>query len=302
MTSLPAPRSLGAWVLAARPATLPVAVAPVAVGAAAGATTGVFSGLAAVAALLGALLIQIGTNLANDVFDHDKGADDERRIGPPRAVSKGLLSARAVWTGMIAAFALAALVGIYLVMIGGAPILAIGVLSILSGVAYTGGPYPLGYNGLGDVFVFAFFGVVAVAGTSFVVSGSIPLSAWLAAIPVGALATCVLIVNNVRDHEGDARAKKRTLVVRFGRAFGVLEYAAMLALSAAAIVLLPLVAGATPLVLVALVPLAWGLSLWRTLRDEREGPVLNRCLASSAKLMLLVSLSLALAISLGPAA
>jgi 1,4-dihydroxy-2-naphthoate octaprenyltransferase len=262
----------------------------------------VFSGLAAVAALLGALLIQIGTNLANDVFDHDKGADDERRIGPPRAVSKGLLSARAVWTGMIAAFALAALVGIYLVTIGGAPILAIGVLSIVSGVAYTGGPYPLGYNGLGDVFVFAFFGVVAVAGTSFVVSGSIPLSAWLAAIPVGALATCVLIVNNVRDHEGDARAKKRTLVVRFGRAFGVLEYAAMLALSAAAIVLLPLVAGATPLVLVALVPLAWGLSLWRTLRDEREGPVLNRCLASSAKLMLLVSLSLALAISLGPAA
>lgn len=301
MNALPAPRSIGAWVLATRPATLPVAVAPVAVGASIAATTGEFRPLAALAALTGALLIQIGTNLANDVFDHDKGADDERRIGPPRAVAKGLLSARSVRIGMIVSFVLAAMVGMYLVGIGGAPILAIGILSILSGIAYTGGPYPLGYNGLGDIFVFVFFGGVAVVGTSYVTAGVVPLSSWIASIPVGALATCVLVVNNVRDHEGDVRAKKRTLVVRFGRRFGVTEYALLLASAVAAVLALVVLRLTSPVALVALAPMPWGVRLWSTLRTSHDGPTLNRCLASTAKLMLAVSLLLAIGIGAGHA-
>ncbi len=308
MTTLPAPRSLGAWVLATRPKTLPVAVAPVLVGAAAAWGSASFRPLAIVAALVGALLIQIGTNLANDVFDHDKGADDERRIGPPRAVATGLLSARSVRVGMVVCFLLAIGVGLYLTAVGGAPILAIGIASILSGIAYTGGPYPLGYNGLGDVFVFVFFGLVAVTGTAFVASGEIPASAWLVSVPVGALATCVLVVNNVRDHEGDVRAKKRTLVVRLGRAFGVAEYGALLALSALAIIAAVALRLVTPLALVSLAPLAFGLRLYRTVRDSRDGPTLNACLADTAKLMLAVSFTLAAsmfagaALGIGPAA
>ncbi|NUP04620.1 MAG: 1,4-dihydroxy-2-naphthoate polyprenyltransferase [Polyangiaceae bacterium] len=301
MNALPAPGSVGAWVLAARPATLPVAVAPVAVGSSIASASGSFNAAAGLAALGGALLIQIGTNLANDVFDAKKGADDERRIGPPRAVSQGLLSARAVWIGMIVSFILAMLTGIYLIAVGGMPILAIGILSIASGIAYTGGPYPLGYNGLGDVFVFVFFGGVAVVGTTFVTAGVIAPAAWIASVPVGALATCVLVVNNVRDHEGDVRAKKRTLVVRFGRRFGVMEYLVLVVASAAAIIALPALGWTPPLALVALLPLPFGFKLWTTLRDHTDGPTLNRCLASTAKLMLAVSVLLALGIGAGQA-
>jgi 1,4-dihydroxy-2-naphthoate octaprenyltransferase len=287
------PGSFSAWVVAARPATLPVAVAPVLVGTAVALSIGSVRWSAVVAALAGALLIQIGTNFANDVFDHEKGADDERRLGPTRAVQAGLLSPRSVRIGIGAAFACALLVGAYLAWIAGPIVIAIGIASIASGLAYTAGPYPLGYHGLGDAFVFGFFGLVAVAGTTFVAIGSVPPAAWLAAVPVGALATAVLVVNNVRDFETDVGAGKRTLVVRFGRRFGVIEYASLLAAAFIVPPAMTLLHVAPLSVLLALAPLPWAILLARRLAHG-QGAALNPVLASTAKLLLSTSGLLAL--------
>lgn len=297
MRSLPAPGSFGAWVLASRPATLPVAVAPVAVGTAVASTIAPIRWPAVLAALVGALLIQIGTNFANDVFDHEKGTDDEARIGPPRAVQKGLLSSGAVKRGMIAAFGAAALLGVYLAVVGGPVIIAIGVLSILSGIAYTGGPYPLGYNGLGDLFVFVFFGPVAVVGTTWVAIGSAPSGAWVASIPVGALATAVLVINNVRDRVGDARSGKRTLVVRYGRALGVALHAALHVAAAAAPIAGVLLGWLPKTSLVALPMLALGFGVTKTLATTDDGVRLNGLLARQAKVLLAFAAVLSLAIA-----
>jgi 1,4-dihydroxy-2-naphthoate octaprenyltransferase len=295
--SLPARGSARAWLMAARLPTLPVAVAPVLVGAAVASRAGEPRWGAVVAAMLGALFIQIGTNFANDVFDYEKGADDERRLGPPRAVQSGLITPREMRTGMLVAFAIAILTGVYLTWVAGPIVFAIGLVSILSGIAYTAGPYPLGYNGLGDVFVFVFFGLVAVTGTTWVAIGSIPAEAWLASIPVGALATCVLVVNNVRDHETDVHARKRTLVVRFGRNFGVIEYGVALLLAFGTPLLL--VARGAPLALLAAVlPFPFGVVLWTRLLRLR-GPALNPVLAGSAKLLLATSALLGLAFAIG---
>ena len=253
---------------------------------------------AAAAALLGALAIQIGTNFANDVFDYEKGADTAERLGPTRAVQSGLLTASAVRAGMWLCFALACVAGVYLVKVGGPVIVAIGIASILSGIAYTGGPYPLGYNGLGDLFVFVFFGVVAVAGTTWVASGSVPPVAWLAALPVGALATAVLVVNNARDFVTDARAGKRTLVVRFGRRFANFEYVLLVLLAAAAPLAMLALGLAGPSVLVALVPLPWGVALARKVASK-EGRELNPLLPATAKLLFAVSACLALGLAWG---
>ena len=200
------PGSLRAWVLAARPATLAVAVVPVLVGTAIAHAMHHARIGPALAALLGAMWIQIGTNFANDVFDYEKGADTEERLGPVRATQAGLLDARAMRIGMIASFALATFAGTYLLAVAGWPVFVIGIVSIASGIAYTGGPYPLGYNGLGDLFVFVFFGFVAVCGTVFVQTASVPWMAIAASIPVGALATAILVVNNVRDGATDVKA------------------------------------------------------------------------------------------------
>ncbi len=297
LPSLPAPGSARAWLLAARPATLTAAVAPVAVGAAAARASAPVHWPAVVAALAGALAIQVGTNFANDVFDFEKGADDEQRLGPPRAVQTGLLSPRDMRRGMVAAFALAMVAGSYLGFVAGPVIIAIGIVSILSGVAYTAGPYPLGYHGLGDLFVFLFFGLVAVLGTTYVAAGTLTSTALLAAVAVGALATNVLVVNNVRDRETDVLANKRTLVVRFGRRFGLLEYAALLAIAFSIVPLLVL-RGAPPGVLLALLPFPFGVALARALWNN-HGPSLNRVLAGSAQLLLATSALLALGLSLG---
>lgn len=285
--------SLSAWILALRPATLPLALAPVLVGAAVCQRTGTVRGAALFAAAAGALLLQIGANLANDVFDYEKGADTAERLGPTRVTQAGLLSPVSVKMGMAVAFVAAAAVGAYLIAVGGLPIVVIGVLSIVSAIAYTGGPYPLGYHGLGDLFVFAFFGFAAVCGTALVGSGSVPLLAVLASLPVGALATAVLVVNNVRDHETDVRAGKRTLVVRFGRAFGVVEYASLLGIAVAAPVAIVLLHLSGPFVLLPLVTLPFGLRLLRAVREER-GRDLNARLASTAKLALGFALLFAL--------
>jgi 1,4-dihydroxy-2-naphthoate octaprenyltransferase len=278
-------------VLAARPKTLPVGVAPVLLGMAVAYAAGGFSLGPALAALVGAVLIQIGTNFANDLFDFRKGADTAARIGPVRAAAAGLLTPVQVRNGTVVAFGLATLVGLYLVSAGGWPIVAIGIASILCGVAYTGGPYPLGWNGLGDLFVFVFFGPVAVAGTVWVQLHWLPPAVWYASLPVGALATAVLIVNNVRDLPTDAAVGKRTLAVRFGRRFGVVEYGAMLGLSVGAPVALWLSAfipgawfDSSGLLLLPLLTIPWGFKLLWTLARSTDGPTLNDTLASTAKL------------------
>lgn len=289
-------QTVRAFLLASRPKTLAAAAVPVIVGTAvAEATAGMRLG-PALAALFGAFAIQVGTNYANDLFDFLKGADTEARLGPTRAVQAGLLSPRAMGVGVALAFGLATLAGVYLVFIGGWPIVVIGILSILSGIGYTGGPFPLAYNGLGDVFVLVFFGFVAVLGTTYVQTLEVPPLAWWAALPVGALSTAILVVNNVRDRDQDALVHKRTAVVRYGRGFGVLEYAACLGLA----YLVPLALAASgrgPWVLLPLMtlPLA-GAQLASVRRDE--GVRLNGTLAGTAQLLfaygLLFSLGLVL--------
>ena len=276
---------LKAWLLASRPQTLTAAFVPVAVGTACAYATGGFRLGPALAALLGAMLIQVGTNFANDVFDFEKGADTSERLGPTRAVQAGLLTAAAVRRGMMVTFGLAILVGVYLVLAAGPIVVAIGILSIASGIAYTGGPYPLGYHGLGDVFVMLFFGFVAVCGTSFVQAGHVPaLAAW-AAVPVGALATAILVVNNLRDRETDVRAGKRTLAVRFGRRAALVEYAVLIA---AAYVVPAAIAGlglGSAWVLLPLVTLPIAITLVRRVSVE-EGSALNQRLVGTAQLLL----------------
>lgn len=274
------------WVMACRPATLTAAVVPVMVGAAVawrvgGATVNV---AALVAALLGAMFIQIGTNLANDVFDSEKGADTAERLGPTRVTNAGLLTPSEVRRGMVVAFGLATLAGVYLVASAGWPIVAIGVASIASGIAYTGGPFPLGYNGLGDLFVFVFFGLVAVCGTAFVGLGYVPPLAYIAAVPVGTLATAVLVVNNVRDRQTDVVARKRTLVVRFGRRFGTVEYALMWIVAWAVSVALAM-REHTMLMLLPLATIPFGARLIRTVATV-DGRPLNATLAATAKMLL----------------
>jgi 1,4-dihydroxy-2-naphthoate octaprenyltransferase len=300
MDASSAPSALRVWLLATRPATLTAALSPVMVGAAAAwrASGGTAYRWGAVAAaLLGAMFIQVGTNLANDVFDFEKGADTAERLGPTRVTQAGLLTPSQVRAGMVVSFALATLAGVYLTAIAGWPIVAIGVASIASGVAYTGGPYPLGYNGLGDVFVFLFFGLVAVGGTAFVALGSVPPLALALAVPVGALATAVLVVNNVRDHGTDVRAGKRTVVVRFGRRFGVAEYAACW-LAALAVPVALALSRRAPWMLLPLFTLPLGVALARKVATL-EGRPLNPVLGATAGALLLHSLLTTVGLLLG---
>jgi 1,4-dihydroxy-2-naphthoate octaprenyltransferase len=273
------------WWLAARPRTLPAAAAPVALATAVALADGRAAALPAAAALAGALLLQIGTNLANDVFDFEKGADTQERLGPPRATQLGLLTPTAVRRGAAAVFAAAAVVGLYLVAVGGWPIALVGALSIAAGLAYTGGPYPLGYHGLGDPAVFLFFGVVAVCGTYWVQALELPAHVVGVSVPIGALATAILVVNNLRDVDTDARAGKRTLAVRWGRRAARIEYAALLLVAYATCPLLWL-SGAAPLgVLLPLLTFPFALALARRVARE-QGPALNDVLAATARLEL----------------
>src|SRR5688572_1684025 len=235
--------------MAARPRTLPAAVAPVLVGTALGWTGGTFKVLTFLAALVGALFIQVGTNLSNDYSDARRGADTEDRLGPVRVTAGGLVPPRQVLIATYATFALAVLVGLYLVSVAGPELLLVGAASILAGVLYTGGPRPYGYEGLGEVFVFTFFGIVAVTGTYYVQAESLPGEAFLLAVPVGLLAAAILVVNNVRDLETDRRAGKRTLAVRLGRERTRTLYAVMLASAFASLVALAYAIG--PWVLLA---------------------------------------------------
>ena len=228
------PPSARLWLSASRLRTLPAAAAPVALGTAFAWGDGAFHAAAAACALVSALLIQVGTNYANDAEDSARGADTAARVGPKRAVNEGWVTAGQMRRAAAVAFGLAFVSGLFLVWRGGLPILALGLVAIASGYAYTKGRYALAYTGLADVFVLAFFGPVAVGGTYFVQALALPAWVLAAGLGPGALATAILIANNVRDVEQDRAADKRTLVVRFGRPFGIGLYAACFALAAAA--------------------------------------------------------------------
>ncbi|HSU38540.1 MAG TPA: 1,4-dihydroxy-2-naphthoate polyprenyltransferase [Polyangiaceae bacterium] len=293
------PGSLRAWVIAARPPTLSAALVPVAVGTACAAAEGSLKAGPALAALAGALLLQVAANFANDVFDYEKGADTAERLGPVRAVQAGLLSPSTVRRGLYFVIALALLVGVYLAATAGPVIIALGLASIAAAVAYTGGPYPLGYHGLGDVFVMLFFGFVAVLGTTFVQVGHLTELAIWAAVPVGALATAILVVNNLRDIETDRVAGKRTLAVRWGERGALAEYALLLALAYGVPVALFARGHETTTILLPLLTLPLGVGLVRAVARER-GRALNPLLKRTALLLLAYGLLFALGLVLTP--
>ncbi|RYZ07969.1 MAG: 1,4-dihydroxy-2-naphthoate polyprenyltransferase [Myxococcales bacterium] len=293
----PAPSVVARWVLAARPKTLSAASVPVLVGSACAFALGEFRPGPALAALVGALLLQVGANFANDVYDYEKGADTAERLGPTRAVQAGLISPSAMKRGMYLVFAVSLLIGAYLTTVAGPIILVIGIVSILSAIAYTGGPYPLGYNGLGDLFVFVFFGLVAVCGTVFVQVGAVPALALWCSVPVGALATAILVVNNLRDAEQDAKVGKRTLAVRWGRRAVIFEYGTLLALSYAVPLFLATSSAHGRFVLLPLLTLPLARRLLRAVATE-QGRDLNLRLAGTAKLLLLFGLLFTLGIAL----
>jgi 1,4-dihydroxy-2-naphthoate octaprenyltransferase len=219
------------WILASRLKTLPAAISPVLVGMSLAIHDGEFKPFIAFMTLLAAVLIQIGANFANDVYDFLKGSDREDRLGPTRATQSGLIPPENMKKGMCLVFAMAICVGFYLASIGGWPIVWIGLASIASAIAYTGGPYPLGYHGWGDVFVFIFFGIIAVPGTYYLQSGIVSYDSILLGIPLGALSTAILIVNNLRDADTDIKSDKRTLAVRLGKPFVKIEYIVMMVIA-----------------------------------------------------------------------
>lgn len=293
--SSPALPKRRAWIMASRPRTLPAAIAPVVVGTALAVHDGAFQPMAALAALIAALLIQVGSNFANDLGDYLRGTDARERVGPLRVTTAGLLSPREVQAGMVVVFGLAALCGIYLISLGGWPILLIGVLSIAAAIAYTAGPLPFGYYGLGDLGVFLFFGLAAVCGTYYVQAHTLTPAVWLAAVAMGCLVTAILVVNNVRDADTDAAAGKRTLAVLLGRQGARIEYLILLAIAYVVPLILWLGLGYRPGVL-----LTW-LTLPLAYRQTRAvftvlGPALNKTLAGTAQLAVAYALALAVGV------
>jgi 1,4-dihydroxy-2-naphthoate octaprenyltransferase len=278
------------WLMAARPRTLPAAVAPVLVGTSLALGKDHFRPLAFLAALLGAVFIQVGTNLSNDYSDARRGADTEDRLGPVRVTAGGLVPPGMVLFATYVTFGLAVLCGIYLVAVAGWELIAVGGASILAGVLYTGGPRPYGYEGLGELFVFLFFGIVAVSGSYFVQVQQLPWQAYACAVPVGLLASAILVVNNVRDLETDRRAGKRTLAVRLGRERTRTLYTAMVA-GAFVLVPLPWLLGSmTAWLFLPWLAIPLAIPLVRVVRTRVDGPALNGALAKTGALQLLVCL------------
>jgi len=287
-------RKIGLWILASRPKTLTAAIVPVLVATAVVHAEGseVQWSLSALA-ILSALCIQVGTNFFNDVIDFKKGADSETRLGPTRVVQAGLISAQSVWWAAVLSFVLAAAFAIPLVMAGGWPIVAIGLISLICGYLYTGGPYPLAYRGLGDFFVLVFFGFIAVGGTYFLHTKGLSPGAVVAGLQVGLLATVLIAINNYRDSQGDRAANKLTLAVRFGAEFTRAEIllASFLPFLFGFFWLRSgfVLAGSLPLILL---PLAATIN--RGIRANEPGPIYNRFLAQSAGLHLFFGLFLAI--------
>ncbi|WP_435195136.1 1,4-dihydroxy-2-naphthoate polyprenyltransferase [Natronomonas sp. EA1] len=299
-----------AWVMAARPQTLPAGAAPVVVGTGLAAAFDVVAPLPALAALLGALLLQIGTNFANDYYDAVKGADTDEREGFTRVTAGGLIAPEQVKRAMWATFAIAVLSGTYLVWVGGPVIVLVGLSSVAAGIAYTGGPLPYGYRGLGDLFVFLYFGLVAVTGTFYVqaaagVSGIpaltaplelVPIDAVVAALPVAGLSTAILIVNNIRDRETDMNAGKRTLAVALGYTGSRVEFLCMVGMAYVVPLIFALDYGLLTLLPLLTLPVA--VSLSKTVLTHTEGTKLNPALETTGKLLFAHSVLFAVGLGL----
>jgi 1,4-dihydroxy-2-naphthoate polyprenyltransferase len=296
-TAMERPSTFRIWYLAARPWTLPASLAPIIVGSAVAWHEGGFHALTAMMALLTALLLQIAANFANDALDFKKGADTDERVGPTRITSAGYVSYEGVMRATFLTLGLAVLTGLYLVYRGGWPFLLLGIFALVAAVAYTGGPFPISYLGLGEIFVFLFFGLIAVTGTAYLQTGEVTaLSLWSSLIP-GALIVGILVVNNYRDLEGDRAVNKRTVAVRIGPRNTRLEYALML-----------LVTALTPLVFWAvgwldtwalLTLLAWPLlwQLWRQV-TTLHGPALNKTLGMTGRVAVAASVLFSIALVL----
>jgi 1,4-dihydroxy-2-naphthoate octaprenyltransferase len=281
------------WLMAARIRTLPAAVAPVLVGTALAGYAGTFHPLRFLAALIGAIFIQVGTNLSNDYSDARRGADAEDRLGPVRVTAGGLVPPRRVLEATYASFAIAVLAGIYLVAVAGWELLLVGGASILAGVLYTGGPRPYGYEGLGEVFVFLFFGIVAVAGSYFVQVKHLEWEAFALAVPVGLLASGILVVNNYRDIDTDRRAGKRTLAVRLGRERTRILFAAIVYLAYLTTPITWLFGPLKPWVMLPWLTLLMAAQIVRTVRNRTDGASLNGALAQTGMLQLAFCILLA---------
>jgi len=285
------------WLAATRPATLLAAVAPIAVGTAVAAAEGAARAPLALLALATAVLLQIAANLANDLFDFEKGADTAERRGPARAVASGWIAPAAMRRAVVAVVVAAAFAGLGLVAAGGWPIALAGLLSLAAALAYTGGPWPLGYHGLGDVCVFVFFGIVGVAGSHYVQAGHVSALAVAAALPVGLLVTAILVVNNLRDLDTDARTGKRTLAVRMGARATRAYYGALLATAFAVPATLVAAHALSWTALLPLLALPLALGLARAVARAADGPSFNAALAGTARLAALFSLLFAVGIA-----
>lgn len=291
------PGTIRTWILAIRPPTLTAAVAPVVVGSAVAVREHAFAAGPALAALIGALAIQAGANLANDLSDFRRGADTIHRLGPPRVTQRGLLTERQVASGVVAAFLFATLMGLYLTWVAGWAVIAIGLASMAAAVAYTGGPWPFGYRALGELFTFLFFGVVAVVGTYYVQAQEVTASALAASLPVGFTVTAILVVNNVRDIDTDRAAGKRTLAVVLGRTRARVFFVAIMAaayLSAAALC----VFGGFPWwTLLAWLSAPLAVAPAEAVLSRVDGPSLNLALKATARLHLVFALLLSVGLA-----
>ena len=277
------------WVLAARPKTLPAAVAPVMVASAVAFADGNFALLPAIGCLVCAIMLQIAVNFANDYFDYKNEIDSDERMGPVRVTQSGLIPPGQVKNAMIFTLMLAGLIFLYLISVGGALVVVIGISSILAALAYSGGPYPLASNGLGELFVFIFFGLVAVCGTYFIQAGELSTLVLIASIPPGLLVTAIMVVNNHRDRETDKKAGKNTLAVILGHKWTVREYSLLLVISYTVPLCMMFIPSVSVAVCLPLLTLPYGLSLIKEVRTVR-GAALNETLAKSARLSLFFSI------------
>ncbi len=283
------------WILASRPKTLPAAISPVLLGLALAYHNNQLNILVGSLTLLASILIQIGTNLANDAYDFLSGADNENRMGPKRATNSGLLNPKVVLNKMRLVFLFSIIIGCYLAYIGGWPIVLIGLLAILSGIAYTGGPYPLGYNGLGDIFVFVFFGLIAVPGTYYLQTNTVSYESVLVGILCGSFSTAILVVNNVRDLNTDKKSNKKTIAVILGKKFCEFEYFLMLLLGLSIPVYLNIFLNFKNSMLLVLVTIPIAIKLILELHFE-VGKKLNSVLERTARLYMIITIILSFAI------
>jgi 1,4-dihydroxy-2-naphthoate octaprenyltransferase len=292
------PSRLSVWVQAARLKTLWASVAPVLVGTSLAWRDGAFHSLAAAAALLGALALQVAANFANDLYDFERGTDTEERTGPLRVTQAGLVSPPAMRRALVAALAFAFLIGVYLVMRGGWPIVAIGLSSILATIFYTGGPRPYGYIGLGELFVFLFFGIIAVTGTYYVQSLTVTPTAFILSLPMGFLSVAILVVNNLRDIDTDRQSGKKTLAVRLGLK-GARRELAIMFVCAALVPILLIESGLCGFrVFAASFAMIGAFPLMRTVYRTNDGPAMNRVLAQTAWLQLIYAVVVAVSVNL----